>query len=83
MLNAYKIDTVCGNLIICFTITEEGKVDSCEIKKSINTKIDSLMLKTICNLHFKKAAVYSFKGKPYSINFTLPIKFNLCKKKED
>lgn len=77
-----KTDTVCGNLIICFIITEKGKVDSCEVKKSISPEIDSLMIKTICNLDFKKAAVFSFEGKPYTIRFTLPVKISLCGKKD-
>ncbi len=77
------VNQVCGSLVICFTIDENGKVDSCEIKKSISREIDSLVIKTICNLDFKKAAVFSFVGKPYSIRFTLPVKFSLCEKKEE
>jgi len=76
--NKNIFDQICEKLIIRFAINDKGKVDSCEIMKSINNEIDSLVINTICNLDFKNAAVYSSSGEPYSIRFTLPIRFDGC-----
>ncbi len=74
--NEHKLHKISGKLIIDFIIDKKGKVNSCEINKSINNEIDSLLSNTICSLDFKSAAVYSFLGEPYSIRFLLPIRID-------
>ncbi len=68
---------ICDKLVIRFTINRAGKIDSCRIKESINNEIDSLVLNTICNLNFKRAAIY-FDGTPYPLHCSLPIQFHNC-----
>jgi TonB family protein len=66
-------DSLNGQIIITFTIEENGELKNCKIKKGLREDVDNEVLRVLKLVHFNRAAVYSSNGKPHSINFTLPI----------
>jgi len=71
-----------GRIIIDFTISETGNIENVKIKKSLREDVDSVLINVITSFKFDDAPLYSSKGEPHAINFTLPVKFDFPTKEK-
>ncbi|MGB4415920.1 MAG: energy transducer TonB [Paludibacter sp.] len=69
--------SIIGKVVVSFTITDTGGITDCKILKGFSPEVNKEVLKTLSVLCFDEAAVFSYSGKPYSVNFTLPINLNI------